>query len=177
MDTQVVIDQSNSKARKATAKNRLNNNELAEAVRLLYAQDEANLDTFLETVSEEEAGRKPNNKDWSVKDILAHLIHNERAFQNNLDEIVMRAEPSYDNFSGNSDVRVTATVTAFPTLKDLVTELKCLYVETQTLLAELPADFVARKASYWRVGFQALQFNAHFQLHLEQMKAVIQSIR
>jgi uncharacterized protein YndB with AHSA1/START domain len=150
---------------------------LGEAVRLNYAQDEADLDAFLEGLSEEEASRRPNDKDWSVKGILAHLIHNERGWQNAIGEIITSSEPAYDNFGGNLDERVNATLAAYPTLKDLATELKRLFAESQALLASLSPEFMARKSSYWRIGFQALQFNQHFQLHLEQMKAVIQAIR
>jgi hypothetical protein len=50
MDTQVVINQKNSKARKAAAKNRLNNNELAEAVRIyaeLLREDPEDIDSLI----------------------------------------------------------------------------------------------------------------------------------
>jgi hypothetical protein len=50
MDTQVVINQTNSKSRKAVAKNRLNNNELAEAVRIyaeLLRDDPEDIDSLI----------------------------------------------------------------------------------------------------------------------------------
>lgn len=150
---------------------------LAEAVRPQYAKTEADLELFLQGISEEETGRKPSELEWSVKEVLAHLIHSERGWQNALGEIIAGAEPSYDNFEGNIDVRNLATLTAFPTLPELLAELKRLYVESQALLANLPPEFVARKTSYWRVGFQALQINSHSQIHLEQMQAAIQALR
>jgi uncharacterized protein YndB with AHSA1/START domain len=148
---------------------------LARAVRPLYVQIEADLDAYLQGITEEESGRKPNETGWSIKGTLAHLIHSERGWQNALGEIVSGSEAWYDEFGGNVDVRNEATILAYPTLKDMVTELKRLYVESQALLANLPSDFVARKGSYWRVGYQALQFNNHFAIHLEQMQAAIQS--
>lgn len=149
--------------------------ELAEAVRPQYAQVEADLEMFLQGISEEDAQYKPGEKEWSIKEVLTHLIHSERGWQNALGEIIIGAEPAYDDFGGNVDVRNHATLVAFPTLNDLLTELKRLYIESQALLVHLPPDFVARIASYWRVGFQVLQFNIHFQIHLEQMQAVMKA--
>ena len=151
--------------------------ELAEAIRPLYDQDIADLEAFLQGLTEEEAGRKAAENEWSVKGVLAHLIHSERGWQNALGEIVTSAEASYDSFGGNADVRIEATLAAYPTLAELLAELKHLYAETLFMLANLPADFVARKASYWRVAFQALQINAHFQVHFEQIKTAIQALQ
>lgn len=50
MDTQVLVDRSNHKTRKAAAKNRLNNNELAEAVRIyveLLREDPEDIDSLI----------------------------------------------------------------------------------------------------------------------------------
>ena len=151
--------------------------ELAEAVSSIYARCEADLDAFLQGVTEEMAGRKPNETEWSVKGILAHLIHGERDWQRALDEIITDSEPWFDHFGGNNNGRVEATLSVYPTLAELVVELKRLYAETLACLANLPSEFVAHKASYWRVGFQSLQLNGHFQLHLEQMQATIQSLK
>ena len=151
--------------------------ELAAAVKRNYAQMETDLDAFLQGVSEEEASARPNPAEWSIKGVLAHLIHGERGWQNTLGEIITSAEASYDEFGGNPEVRIDATLAAYPSLNDLVTELKRLFVETLAIIANLPADFVARKTSYWRLGYQALQVNFHFQTHMEQMQATIQTIR
>lgn len=151
--------------------------ELSDAVRMIYAKCEADLDNFLKDISDDLAGRKPDETEWSVKGNLAHLIHGERDWQRALDEIITDSEPSYDHFGGNNNGRVEATLAIYPTLADLVAELKRLYAETIACLANIPTEFLTNKASYWRVGFQSLQLNGHFQLHLTQMQSAIESLK
>jgi uncharacterized protein YndB with AHSA1/START domain len=150
--------------------------ELADAVRAILTQCETQLDEFFTGITDEEAGRKISENEWSAKGILAHLIHSERGWQNALDEIVTDSEPSYDHFGGNNNARIEATLSVYPSLTDLLAELKRLYAETIACIANMPPEFVARKPAYWRVGFQALQLKSHFDIHLEQMQSIIKPV-
>lgn len=151
--------------------------ELSIEVGKAYAEAEKQMTNFLQGVTEMEADFKPTPTEWSIKEVLAHLIHSERGWQNVIAEIVGGAEASYDGFAGNLDARNRATLAAFPTLTDLDNEWERLNTETIALLAELPAEFFLRKGSYWRLAYQCLYFPNHFFTHLEQMQAVLSAAR
>jgi hypothetical protein len=151
--------------------------QLAEEVGRRYAAIEARLDQLLANVSEAEAAFKPAPNEWSVNEILAHLIQGERNWHLNLTDMVGGQESYYDDWGGNIQAGIEATTAAYPTMARLIAELKCHQLETRTILARLPAEFVARKSSYWRMGTQALQAPFHFDIHLEQMQAALEAAR
>ncbi len=150
---------------------------LAEAVAAIYKQIEAKLDEFLDGVSEQEASFKPSPSDWSIKGILAHFIQGERFYLEYIGELVNGHERFADDFGGNIDEMIEATVTSYPTLQDLVQEYKRNMAETIYFLAHLPKEFVARKGIYWRLAYDLLQDSYHFDAHLEQMQAALGAAR
>jgi uncharacterized protein YndB with AHSA1/START domain len=150
---------------------------LAEALKLPYASSEADLTVFLEGLTEEEASFKPAPDEWNVKEVLAHLIHSERGWQNIISEIIGGHEASYDDFGGNPQARIDATLAAYPSINALLEEYKLSTVETLVTIAHMPEDFATRKGSYWRVAFLAQQFPFHFRTHLEQMQAAVKAAR
>ncbi len=135
------------------------------------------LDQFLAGVSEDQASFKPAPGEWSIKEVLAHLIQGERVWQHLLSDMIGGYESHYDDWGGNLQAWIEATVVAYPALDDLVGELKRLRIETRTLLERLPADFTARKSTYWRLGTQVLQLPYHDDIHLEQMQAALEAAR
>jgi uncharacterized protein YndB with AHSA1/START domain/uncharacterized damage-inducible protein DinB len=151
--------------------------ELSTEVGKAYAQAESQMASYLQGVSEQEAAYKSTPQEWSIKEVIAHLIHSERGWQNVIAEIASGVEASYDSFGGNLDARNQATITAFPSLADLQVEWKRLNTETIALLAYLPEEFTQRRGSYWRLAYQCLYFPTHFFTHLEQMQAALQSTR
>jgi uncharacterized protein YndB with AHSA1/START domain len=148
---------------------------LAEEARKEYAQIETELERLFEGMSEEQAAFRPTPGDWSAKDTLAHLIHSERGWQQWVGEMVGGHQPFYDDWGGNIRARNAATLAAFPTLAELIAELKRLHRESTALLANLPADFVARKGTYWFLAYSVLEDPYHFYSHLEQMRAAIEA--
>jgi len=142
-----------------------------------YLQIEEQMADFLMGVSEAEAVFKPTPEDWSIKEVIAHLIHSERGWQNVIAEIASGDEASYDGYGGNLDARNLATIAAFPSLSELEAEWYRGNSETIALLAYLPEEFVQRKGSYWRLAYQCLYFPSHFSTHLEQMKTVLAAAR
>jgi uncharacterized protein YndB with AHSA1/START domain len=151
--------------------------ELADAVRKRYAELEAELDNFFTSVSEEEASFKPARAEWSVKENLAHLIQGERGTQSYLADLVSGQERYADDFGDNVHAYVEATVATYPTLVALIQELKRSDAETAEFIARLPAEFVARKGSYWRMAFNLLDSPFHFHEHVAQMTAAIDAAR
>jgi hypothetical protein len=152
--------------------------ELAERVRLRLNRDERELDAFLAGVSEAEASLKPGPQTWNVKQTLAHLIQGERFNHQWIGELVSGFEGAYDRDAGNSDIRIDATVHAFPTVGDLTAELKRLNAETVSLLENLPDAFVRGRHTYWRLASAMLEESySHIDDHLAQMRAAVAAVR
>ena len=148
-----------------------------EAVRQRYTKMEAELDKFFTNVTEEEASYKPAPDEWSAKEVLAHLIRGERGGQLHYEELIGAQESWSDDYSGNLQAAIVATVTAFPTLAELLAELKRLFTESAALLSNLPPAFLERKGSYWRMAYGELEAPYHLFTHLEQMEAAINAAR
>ncbi|MBN2146810.1 MAG: SRPBCC domain-containing protein [Anaerolineales bacterium] len=150
---------------------------LVEQVRKALGEAADALDKAFEDVSQEEAMRKPAPDEWSAMETLAHLVHSERGWQNFLAEMVGGDEPHYDGFGGNVDMRIQATVAAYPTIADMLNEIKRLFAETAEMVTRLPEDFLARKGTHWRLVTNVLNAPIHTEQHLAQIKAAIQAGR
>lgn len=151
--------------------------ELAQAAQSILQNDLAEMEEFLVGLSDEDAGRKPAPDEWSVKDVLAHLIHGERGWQNAIVEIVADQERWADDWGGNLSFHVAATVQAYPKLADLLDAFRRTRLETIALYTGLPREVVERKGSYWRIAYSAVDTPTHFEIHLDQIKAAIAAAR
>lgn len=148
---------------------------LAQEVEKKYERMEAALDDFFAEISEEQAARKPVQDIWNPKQTLAHLIHGERGWHTWMADLVGGFEPSYDDWGGNIQARVDATVKAYPTIAELREELRRNCAETVAFLAGLPEEFVARRGSYWRLAHNMVEEPYHFNQHLDQMRSAVES--
>jgi uncharacterized protein YndB with AHSA1/START domain len=151
--------------------------ELAEAVRQRNHANQATLAQFLESVTEAEASTRPSPDEWSVKEILAHFIHGERGYQHYNADRVGGHEAHYDDYAGNINAQVEATVAAYPTVADLLAEYRRAQTETVEFIARLPQEFIANKPAYWQTAYELLQDDYHFNTHLEQMKKAVEAAR
>jgi len=143
-----------------------------------YARDEAALDATLTGVSDMEAAYRPGPEEWNVKQVMAHLIQGERYNQQWIGELIGDLEAVYDSDAGNQELRLNATIHAFPTLADMVAELKRLNAETMALIEGLPEDFVLRRRTYWRLARTLLDESySHISDHLSQMRAAVAAAR
>jgi uncharacterized protein YndB with AHSA1/START domain len=151
--------------------------ELAQAVEQLNVRCMALLEETFAGVSDKEADFHPADTEWSAKEILAHLIQGERFTQFDIADRLTGFERWADDWGGNPDAQVQATVAAYPSLAELLGELKRAYKETVALLVRLPQNFVDRRGSYWQVAYNSIQENTHLDGHIEQIKATIQAAR
>ncbi|MEW5989244.1 MAG: SRPBCC domain-containing protein [Chloroflexota bacterium] len=153
--------------------------ELAEALRQEYQRYDEALTQFLAEVSEAEAEYRPAEGEWSTKETLAHLIGGERETHCWIADLINGDERWSDTFSNPTNVpaRVQATVRVYGTAAALLAELRRNEQETVAMIAVLPADFVAGKSSYWRLGMNVLQQASHVTDHLEQMRAAVRAAR
>ena len=152
--------------------------ELSEQVRRRYLRDEAALTEFLSGITDMEASYQPGPDEWSVKQVLAHLIQGERYNHQWIGELIGGHEGAYDDYSGNQALRLSATIHAFPTVADMAAELARLNAETLALMDSLPDEFVQRKRTYWRLARTFLDESySHIADHLGQMRAAVVAAR
>lgn len=150
---------------------------LAAAVKARNAGIVAELEQLFVGVTEAEASYRPAPGEWGVKEVLAHLIHGERYAAFYVVGSVLNQEQWTDDWEGNPNYQVEATLEAFPTLAELVEELKHLYVENASLYAHLPPELPKRKVTYWRLAYEILQPDYHFQEHAADIRGMIATAR
>lgn len=142
---------------------------LSSAVAKVYAAAQEQLGELLRGISDETAERRPKAGEWNIKEVIAHLIHSERDTQTWINELVFSMERAGDSYAGNLEARVRATVSAYGTLEALLEELKRAQAETTALIAGLPEAFTANKGSFWRMGYQAIEYGVHLKDHTGQI--------
>ena len=150
---------------------------LAESVSKLYDRFAVELDGSLKGVSDEQVEYRSDAEEWSVKDVLAHLIATEREIHA---WIARRVEGQDADFSlrANQPVRIRAIISSFPLLTSLVAELKRNLSETVAMAFDLPEAFVQRRRSYWQVGYGLLRVaTVHLPNHLAQIRATLENAR
>jgi uncharacterized protein YndB with AHSA1/START domain/uncharacterized damage-inducible protein DinB len=152
--------------------------ELAKAARTRYDEGLAALEKAFAGVSEAEADHEPAENEWSAKETLAHLIHNERHWLENLDDAIGGYPRVADDWTGNSTLHAKATVAAFKTVRGLLDELKCLSDEMVAYLSALPQEYISRKADYFLTVNMLLEGSLpHILSHLDQIGNAISSAR
>jgi uncharacterized protein YndB with AHSA1/START domain len=151
--------------------------DLSIQVEPIYKQFENEIEEIINNASEIACSHKPNASEWSAKEVLAHLIHSELGWQNAASEIIGGAEALYDAYGGNVQARVEGTMAIFKTKDELLKELENHDAETISMMAHLPKEFLLQKGRFWKLTYQAHQNIYHQQLHIEQMRAAIQSVQ
>jgi uncharacterized protein YndB with AHSA1/START domain len=151
---------------------------LAKIARAKYDEGLAALEEVFKEVSEAEAGLEPEPGEWSARETLAHLIHNERHWLENLDDVIGGYPRVSDDWSGNSTLHTRATAAAYKTARAMLDEMRRLSDEMVAYLSTLPADFVNRKASYFLTVNMLLEGSLpHIHSHLDQIRDAIVAAR
>jgi membrane-associated protease RseP (regulator of RpoE activity) len=148
---------------------------VTQAMRAKVEKTTEQLEAFCQDLTEAEAAFKPSPTEWSIQEVLAHLIHDERYTQFFVIEMFSGFERWADDFGGNVDAQVLATVAAHPTLAGLLGEWKHACAETIALYENLPAEILQRKVVFWRLAYSAVDTPYHFYTHLDQMKTARQA--
>jgi len=139
---------------------------LAEIVQTHHGQIIDRLGKCLKDVEDEITSQPLADGEWSIKDNLAHLIAVERDIQTWITSLIEGQEIT-NIYHTNLTARLTAMTTAFPTAQALLEELDRSQTETVALLRILPAELVARKGSFWRLGFSVQDNHDHTREHIE----------
>lgn len=154
-----------------------NPKELAKQARELIEPGLAELEKVFEGYTDEQAMKKPDPKEWSALEVVAHLIQGERGQSNFLASLIDGYEITTDGFGSNITPQVEATVKANPSIKLMMAELCRTLEEVLIFTASIPEEFVANKGSYYRFGSGILQPNFHINAHLEQIKSTLEATK
>lgn len=144
---------------------------LAERIAEIYAQMDQELWSAIEGISEKAASTQPDPNEWSVNEILAHLIINERFNPPFIAELIDGQESWQDGFTSNIHAPLDAILEVYPSKQALFEELKRCEAETVAIVRALPAEFLERKGSYYRMADQLLSFRYHTRAHIPQIQA------
>jgi uncharacterized protein YndB with AHSA1/START domain/uncharacterized damage-inducible protein DinB len=129
-------------------------------------------------LSEEEAGKKPSDGEWSVKETLAHLSVSERLLQRELADLIVGTTAG--QYGGNPTVVaecLAMTLAAAPTVEALLARFEQDMEETRALFAALRPEVVAMKARYRAMANMMQFWLFHTREHLHQIKATLGALR
>jgi uncharacterized protein YndB with AHSA1/START domain len=146
---------------------------LAEAIGAADEECLRRLGEILAGAAEEAAGRRPDANEWSAKEVLCHLIVTHRSTQEWMVELVAGQEREADDWAGNLDIAHAGLLAVYPTVGDLMAELRRNAAETRAMVAALPESFVARKGSYWRLARSLVELSEHNEEHIHQVEAAL----
>jgi uncharacterized protein YndB with AHSA1/START domain len=151
---------------------------LADFLAERYEETDAELQTAVELLSEEEAAQRTDADDWSVKDVLAHLSVGERDFHTFLANVAL--DGWMDGGPSNPSTmpgRLKAAQAVTPTVQALLERFLADEAETVAFLRRLPEETVAHKARFYRMR-QFMAFAAlHNREHIEQIKKITEAVR
>lgn len=138
----------------------------------------ADLRAALAGLSDGEAAQCPQEGEWSVQQVLAHLSDGERSFHMVLVNLAINgwldADPVYpDDIPG----RLEAILALTPSLEGLVDRLLADEQETVEIVRHLPARTLAHKARFRRIAQYVLYGPDHTQEHVDQIKRTVEAVR
>jgi uncharacterized protein YndB with AHSA1/START domain len=142
--------------------------ELADAVQQINEKDYNELMQAVDLIDEAVAEYCPGEGEWSVRQILAHLIISEQETHSWIAALIEGQEADF-SYHANLASRLKAFARTFPDLPSLLAELNRSLEETAALVAALPPDFVNRRRSFWRLGIKLLEEPSHLRVHIRQI--------
>ncbi|MCP4420988.1 MAG: PDZ domain-containing protein [Chloroflexi bacterium] len=145
---------------------------LAAALQEIYTDLDQQLDNVLSSATEVDANYRPDEDSWNVKELLAHLITVERGVQ--MGAATQITNGVLDGFPNNPAAWVKAVTAAYPTLAEIVALWKRTEAESVALLANLPEETVARKATYQTIANGFLNgLPGHTRNHITEIEALL----
>lgn len=147
--------------------------ELAVQARLKYEAAFAALVSCFTGITDAQAATRPAPGEWSALDVLAHLLQGERGLHFFIADLIGGYERTSDEWGGNIEAHLKATVSVYPTVIDMLNALERANEESLLLAAALPPEFAANKGSYYRVGNWLLLNDNHVYSHIPQIQAAL----
>jgi hypothetical protein len=147
---------------------------MAEAARAAYAALDVDFDAVFAGVEEASATLRPAPDAWTAKQIVAHLIAVERDVQTWITALIEDSSLT-PSFHANEWTRLSALVATYPTLAELLAELKRSEAATVTMLATLPPAVASRKYLLYRLSLWLPGFPEHAREHLIELRHLLTS--
>ena len=151
--------------------------QFGEMLQKRYSEMDTELSAALKGVTDKEAAFYPAPGEWNVMEVIAHLLHGERDNQTWINDMVFSQERVSDGYGDNHPARIAATTAVYKTKDAILDELFRSEQETIYIAGHLADDFVANKASFWRVAFTLLESPVHTHEHIEQINANVAAAR
>jgi hypothetical protein len=145
---------------------------VAEAARASYAAFDADLDGVCAGVDEAAASLRAAPDAWTAKQIMAHLIAVERDLQTWITALIEDSNLT-PSFHANEWTRLSALVATYPTLADLLAELKRSETATVTMLATIPPAVASRKYVLYTISLWLPGFPEHAREHLVELRKLL----
>ncbi len=147
--------------------------ELADYVDGIYQRLDAELAEILEGVTEAAAEYRPSEKEWSSKEILAHVITTERAVQLWIANAVEGKR--FENWASNKSMLVKSIVDVAPELDEIVAELHRAEGQTVSMLRRLPPEIANFRGPYVNLvttlGDHGMP--VHTRMHYETIRSLV----
>ena len=145
--------------------------ELVRQARALIEPALVEVEQCFKGFTDEQAMKRPDPKEWSALEVVAHLIQNERFNSIFLASLLDGNEGQFDGAGTNIHPQVEAMVRACPSISLMLDALRRSVEEVLQFTALLPDDFIANhRGSYYRFGSILLQPNFHLGSHTQQIK-------
>lgn len=155
--------------------------ELADQIRAEYRVVHQKIADVVSGLSEDQAGKRPAEGEWSVKELVGHFVLCERDFQSWVADMLHdNVIEDYLEYRPNSTERIDALIARLGSLGALLDELALAQEESCALIAALPEHFTTwRKHFYRRLAFWEMEIvEGHFDAeHAEQFKAAIEAAK
>jgi hypothetical protein len=149
---------------------------LAEAARATYATLDRDVDAVFAGVSEAAADYRPAPDAWNAKQVLAHLIAVERDVHVWITKLIEEGD-LIDQFHANDWTRLSALVTTYSTILELVVELKRSEATTVTMIATLPPEVARRKYLLNHLAQWIASSPDHVRDHLVEIDRLVAAAR
>jgi hypothetical protein len=145
--------------------------ELSRAVEGLYKKLNKELDEIVADLPEAIADYRLSDEMWNAKQIMAHLLINERSIQMWIASMI--DNQNLIGWPNNPQPWINSVAESF-TMGDMVDAFKQSESESVRLLANLPQETVSRKATYIQIGINVLvYFPTHTRGHLNELRQAI----
>lgn len=141
--------------------------EFVDLLESLFGAAFQNIEEAVGSISDEVASWKPAPEEWSIKETLAHLIHTERDNQLWMHALILDEDFDWLN---NTRERGVATVSAYSSVQELLTEINRAQKETLIFVKNLPESLISRKTAYWHLAEGILTTDTHIQEHVDQIR-------
>ena len=147
--------------------------ELADYVSRIYDRLEDELADLLDGVSESASGVHPGEQEWSIKEILAHIILTERSSQQWI--VAIKEGEHMRSWHSGDMALVRSLVSVYPTLDELQSEIRRAHRQTLELVRRLPPELTHFKSPYTMIATMLGEQGQpiHTRMHLETIRSLI----